>query len=303
MPRYHVFASAAAAAIVVVAASSCEIIRRGQSSGYPVEFLWAHRAPGAVGDEPDDRPTLTVFLPTRKPTGTIPAVVVFPGGGYQDVVTDAEGEKPARWLAARGIAAFVVKYRTAPRYHHPAPLLDAQRAIRTVRARAREWNVDTTRIGVWGFSAGGHLAATVGTHFDPGDPRNEDMVERVSSRPAFMILVYPVITMKDPYAHIGSRESLLGANPDPSLIEKLSIENQVIAGTPPTFLMHADGDTHVPPENSVMFYLALRKFSVPAEIHIYEKGEHGFALGWGPILSTWPDRVEAWLGSRGVLRE
>ena len=195
----------------------------------------------------------------------------------------------------------MLRYRIAPRYRYPAPLLDAQRAIRTVRTRAKEWNVDPTRVGIWGFSAGGHLAATLGTHFDTGNPHNEDVVERASSRPDFMILTYPVITLREPYTHLGSRENLLGANPDPSLIETLSIENQVTARTPPTFLVHTGGDTYVPAENSVMFYLELRKFKVPAEIHIYEKGEHGFGLGWGQVLSTWPDRLEAWLKARGVL--
>jgi acetyl esterase/lipase len=196
----------------------------------------------------------------------------------------------------------MLKYRIAPRYRHPAPLQDAQRAIRTVRARAKEWGVDPERIGIWGFSAGGHLASTAGTHFDAGKPDAEDPIERMSCRPDFLILAYPVITMETPVTHAGSRNNLLGKEPDSKLVEYYSNEKQVTAKTPPTFLFHTSADTAVLPENSVRFYLALVKAGVPAELHIYEKGPHGVGLApKDPVLGTWKDRLEAWLRGRGLL--
>lgn len=229
-------------------------------------------------------------------------MVVCPGGGYQMLAVDHEGKQIAEWLNARGVAAFVLKYRIAPRYRHPAPLQDARRAIRTVRMRAAEFGIRPDRIGIWGFSAGGHLASTAGTHFDGGDPRATDPVERVGSRPDFLILAYPVISFTTAYTHKGSRANLLGPDPDPKLVENLSNEKQVTRETPPTFLFHTDADTGVPPENSILFYLALREADVPAEMHIYEKGEHGVGLApKDPILSTWPERLEGWMRGRGLL--
>jgi acetyl esterase/lipase/enterochelin esterase-like enzyme len=267
------------------------------------ELLWPQGAPGAVGNEPADRPTLTRYLsPADMATGA--AVVVCPGGGYGALADDHEGRQVANWLNKLGVAAFVLKYRIAPRYHHPAPLQDAQHAIRTVRAHAKEWHVDPARIGIWGFSAGGHLASTAGTHFDDGKPEAEDLVERVSCRPDFLILAYPVITFTESSMHRGSRNNLLGSDPDPKLVEELSNEKQVTARTPPTFLFHTNADRGVVPENSVLFYLALRKAGVPAELHIYEKGPHGVGLApKDPILSSWPDRLAAWLKGRGLLEK
>jgi acetyl esterase/lipase len=267
------------------------------------ELLWPDGAPGAVGTEAADKPSLTIYLPpSDKATGA--AVVVCPGGGYQFLAADHEGRQPAEWLTAHGVAAFVLKYRIAPRYHHPAPLQDAQRAIRTVRARAKEWGVDPKRIGIWGFSAGGHLASTAGTHFDNGKPEAADPVERAGSRPDFLILCYPVITLEEPYTHKGSRDNLLGKNPDPKLLESLCNEKQVTSRTPPTFLFHTNADKAVVPENSAQFYLALRKAGVPAEMHIYEKGNHGVGLApKDPILSSWPDRLADWLKVRGLLNK
>jgi acetyl esterase/lipase len=234
-------------------------------------------------------------------TGT--AVIVCPGGGYAFLADNHEGKQVAEWLNSLGVAAFVLKYRLAPRYRHPAPLLDAQRAVRLVRSRAAEWKVQPDRIGIWGFSAGGHLASTVATHFDNGKPDSSDPVERVSCRPDFLILAYPVITFTEPSLHSGSRNSLLGPNPDPKLLEDLSNEKQVTAQTPPTFLFHTTEDKVVPPENSVLFYLALRKAGGPAEMHIYERGRHGVGLGLGdPVLITWKDRLAAWMSQRGLLR-
>jgi acetyl esterase/lipase len=272
-----------------------------------VELLWPQGTPGAVGTEDRDKPTLTIYLPpVAKATGT--AVVVCPGGGYGALAVDHEGKSIADWLNEHGVAAFVLKYRLGPRYHHPAPLQDAQRALRIVRARAKEWGVDPKKVGIWGFSAGGHLASTAATHFDDGKSDAADPIERVSCRPDFAILGYPVITLDGPYAHRGSRRNLLGDNPDPKLVESLCNDKQVTPQTPPTFLFHTNEDTGVPPENSILFYLALRKAKVPAELHIYEKGRHGVGLADGknrapndPVLTTWKERLADWLKGRGLL--
>jgi len=264
-------------------------------------LLWPGGAPGAVGNEDADRPTLTVYLPPADravPTG----VVVCPGGGYAKLAMDHEGRQVAEWLNSLGVAAFVLKYRLAPRYRHPAPLEDAKRALRLVRSRAGEFRIAPDRIGVWGFSAGGHLASTLATHFDAGNPAAADPIERVSCRPDFAILAYPVISFASEYAHKGSRRNLLGDNPDPALVENLSNEKQVTAQTPPTFLFHTNEDQGVPAENSVLFYLALRRAGVPAELHIYERGRHGVGLAPDdPVLSSWPQRLADWLRVRGLL--
>ncbi len=204
---------------------------------------------------------------------------------------EKEGSQAEQWLNARGIAGFVLKYRLGPRYHHPAPLDDVHQALRYVRAHAAEFHIQTDRVGVWGFSAGGHLASTAATHFD------------AATRPDFAILSYPVITFEPPYAHMGSRKNLLGAEPDPKLVHELSNETQVTAQTPPTFLFHTSGDKGVPAENSVMFYMALRKAGVEAELHIYERGPHGVGLApMDPVLSSWPARLEDWLKLRGLTK-
>jgi acetyl esterase/lipase len=268
----------------------------------PIVYLWSERAPKAVGAEERDRPSLSIYLaPAETANGS--AVVVCPGGGYGSHALGHEGHEVAQWLNNHGISAFVLQYRIAPRYHHPAPLLDVQRAIRTVRARAAEWKVDPARIGVWGFSAGGHLASTALTHFDEGRAEAEDPIVRASCRPDFGVLVYPVIVFGKPYTHQGSMQNLLGDRvDDPLLGEDLSTEKRVTSRTPPCFLIHTGGDASVPPENSIDFYLALRKAGVPAELHIYEQGPHGFGLGSNdPVLSTWPDRLAAWLRGRGLL--
>ena len=267
------------------------------------ELLWPDGAPGAAGATDLDKPSLTVYLPPAdRATGT--AVVVCPGGGYGFLAVDHEGRQPAGWLTRHGVAAFVLRYRIAPRYHHPAPMQDVRRALRTVRARARDWNVRPDRIGVWGFSAGGHLASTAATHFDAGKPDATDPVDRVSCRPDFAILCYPVITLRPPYAHQGSRENLLGKNPDPKLLDSLCNDTQVTEKAPPTFLFHTSADTAVPPENSVLFYTALRKAKVPAELHIYEKGVHGVGLAPNdPVLSSWPARLADWMKGRGLLEK
>jgi acetyl esterase/lipase len=257
------------------------------------ELLWPDGAPGAQGDEDKDKPSITIYLPdASKATGT--AVVVCPGGGYVALAMDHEGEQVAEWLNNLGIAAFVLKYRLGPKYHHPIELGDAQRAIRIVRTRAKEFGVNADRIGIMGFSAGGHLASTAETHFS--------VVDGVSSRPDFAILCYPVITFKDPYAHKGSRKNLLGDPADAALVDNLSNETQVTKDTPPTFLFHTNADTGVPAENSVMFYLALRRAGVPAEMHIFEPGKHGVGLALSdPALSYWPPLLANWFKTRGLI--
>jgi len=232
----------------------------------------------------------------EKATGA--AIIVCPGGGYGHLA-DHEGAPVAQWLNSIGITAFVLKYRLGPRYHHPAPLQDAARAIRTIRARASEWKIDPDRVGILGFSAGGHLASTLATHFEPGPANARDPIERLSSRPTLAILIYPVITMRDK-THAGSKKNLLGDNPSAELVTLLSNEEQVTRDTPPAFLVHTTTDTAVPFENSLMFVAALRKAGVAVEFHLYERGPHGFGLGRDdPILSTWPARCADWLRVHG----
>jgi acetyl esterase/lipase len=268
----------------------------------PTFPLWASGAPGALGTTPADQPEITPYLPpVGRANGT--AVVVYPGGGYSHLSMEKEGSEIANWLALNGVTAFVVKYRLGPKYHHPTELGDAQRAIRTVRARATEWAVDPNRVGIIGFSAGGHLASSTGTHFDAGTPSSSDAVERASSRPDFMLLMYPVITMRgDSLTHLGSRKSLLGENPDAALVRLMSSELQVTHETPPVFLVHASDDNVVPVENSVLMYQALRAANVPVEMHIFEHGGHGFGLATrDPVLSAWPTLAASWMRRHGWL--
>jgi acetyl esterase/lipase len=268
-----------------------------------VELLWPNGAPGAVGTQPVDQPSLTIFLPDKsKAVGT--GVVICPGGGYVHLAMDYEGTDVARWFNSLGVAGFVLKYRLGARYHYPAQFEDVERALRIVRSRAAEFGVSPDRIGVMGFSAGGHLASTAGTHFDGGTPDAPDPIDRAGSRPDFMILAYPVITMLPPYAHEGSRHFLLGDNPDPALVKKLSNELQVTKETPPTFIFQTDSDQTVPSMNSVMFYEALHKAGVPAEMHIFERGHHGVGFAQNdPALSVWPILLKHWLRVRGLLGE
>src|SRR5262245_44597282 len=270
------------------------------------EPLWPKGAPHSVGEPSANFPTLTAYLPPKdKAVGT--AVVVCPGGGYGALALDHEGKQVADWLNARGVAAFVLRYRIAvrdkrPAPLHPAPMLDVQRAIRTVRAGAKDHGIQPDRIGVWGFSAGGHLASTAATHFDDGQPGSDVPIERVSCRPDFAILAYPVISMDPAVTHAGSRRNLIGADPDSKVIELMSNEKQVTARTPPTFLFHTDADRAVLPMNSILFYQALKKHGVPAELHVYERGQHGVGLApKDAMLSTWAERLDAWMKGRGLL--
>ena len=271
------------------------------AAGPQTVLLWPEGAPAAVGNEAVDRPSLTIYLPDKaKAVGA--GVVICPGGGYAHLAMDHEGFQIADLYNQRGMAAFILKYRLGPRYHHPAMLDDAQRAIRYVRTHAAGFGIAPDKIGIMGFSAGGHLASSAATHFDAGDAGATDPINRAGSRPDFLVLCYPVISFTTPYTHKGSMKNLLGDNPDPKLVEYMSSEKQVTDQTPPAFLFHTNSDTGVPAENSVLFYLALRAHKVPAEIHIYEQGNHGVGLAPGnPILRTWPARLEDWLKVRGIL--
>jgi acetyl esterase/lipase len=261
-------------------------------------LLWPDGAPQAQGSADEDKPSLTLY-PVTGPNKVRASVIVFPGGSYIHLAMDHEGTKIAEWLNGHGISAFILQYRLGPKYHHPVEMGDAQRAIRYVRANAGTLGIDPAHLGVWGFSAGGHLASTVGTHFDSGNPAAADLIDRQSSRPDFLILSYPVITMQEPFVHKGSLHNLLGETPDAAQVQLLSNETQVTANTPPTFLFHTTEDQVVPVENSVNFYLALRKAGVPAEMHIFLKGAHGVGLAPNdPILSQWPRLLAEWLKGR-----
>jgi acetyl esterase/lipase len=259
-------------------------------------LLWPDVAPGALGATERDQPAISPFL-LEDGKGVSAAIVVCPGGGYGGLAAH-EGKDYALWLNERGVTAFVLKYRLGSHgYRHPRMLEDAARAVRLVRARALEWGVDPHRVGVMGSSAGGHLAATLLTHFDAGQPESADAVERQSSRPDLGILCYPVITLGE-YTHVGSKRNLLGENPAPGLVENLSNEKRVTPETPPTFLWHTVEDTAVPIENSLLFAQALRAAKVPFELHLFERGRHGIGLANG---HPWTQALEFWLGQRGFL--
>jgi acetyl esterase/lipase len=264
--------------------------------------LWSGAAPGALGNAEEDTPTLTVYLPRNTPAG-MTAVIIFPGGGYRNLAMNHEGRQVANYLNAAGVAAFVLKYRLGPRYHHPIEMGDAQRAIRIVRSHAADWRIDPARIGIMGFSAGGHLAATVSTHFDSGKSSATDAVDRAGSRPDFAILAYPVISLTEPWTHQGSKTNLIGENAPAELARSLSADVAVTPQTPPTFLFQTNADTTVPAENAVSYYLALRKAGVPAEMHIFENGPHGLGLALDdPALGQWPSLLLNWLRTRGLVK-
>ena len=265
-------------------------------------LLWPSGAPGAVGDEDRDKPALTIYMPPNT-AGPMTAVIIAPGGSYARLSMNLEGRAPANYLNTLGIAAFVLRYRLGPRYHHPIELGDAQRAIRLVRARAAEWHIAPDRIGFMGFSAGGHLAASVSTHFDAGRADGADPIDRVGSRPDFAILAYPVITFVEPWTHQGSKTNLLGDEPDAALARSLSNETQVTASTPPTFIYHTNADTVVPVENAVTYFLALRKAGVTAEMHVFRNGAHGSGLGQqDAALVEWPRLLANWLRASGFMK-
>ena len=261
--------------------------------------LWPNGVPGALGQTEADIPRLYPFLPQTRSTST--AVLVVPGGGYQHVAIGHEGFQIAGWLNTQGIPAFVLDYRVAP-YHFPAPIADGQRAMRIIRAHAAEYGIDPQRIGVWGFSAGGHLASTLGTHCDADavPVEHPDAIDAQSCKPAFMILSYPVISMTLPEAHAGSRMNLLGPDVNPEMEHRYSNQFAVTTDTPATFLFATTNDPTVPVANSLDFYRALEEHHVPSELHVYDYSNHGCGLCGSIIpLSTWPELLRNWLVQRG----
>ena len=294
----------AIAALILLAIGAAFVLLEGVRDGIsaPEQIaLWPGGAPGASGNDAADAPSLAVFLPPGwRASGT--GMVICPGGAYRMLMTSYEGADIARWLNSFGVAGFVLSYRIAPRYHYPAPLRDVQRAIRLVRANAGRFGIRADRVGVIGFSAGGHLASLALTHFDTGDTGARDDIDRFSSRPDFGILAYPVITARPPWTHQLSMDNLLGPVPDPELLDEVSSELRVTSETPPTFLMHTAEDAAVPVENSLLFYEAMRRAHVPGELHIYQEGPHGAGLANGrhgayfvPSLLSWSVDAERWL--------
>ncbi|TWI51466.1 acetyl esterase/lipase [Pseudoduganella flava] len=272
--------------------------------------LWPEGVPGQKNIGPEQNyngyiqnvsePTLTLVGPAvDRPNGT--AVIVAPGGGYVRLSNDREGTQYATWLSTLGVTTFVLKYRMQE-FGHPAPLQDVLRAVRLLRSRAAEFHIDPNRIGVMGSSAGGHLAASAGTLFDHPAGRTRNDLDKVSARPDFLMLMYPVIAMEGPAAHMGSRKALLGEKPSPELVQLMSVDKQVTSRTPPTLLIHTQADAAVPVENSILFYQALTKAKVPAELYAFEQGGHGMGMRDGLAnASMWPRRAEEWLRARGLL--
>ena len=270
----------------------------GAQAAHTPQPLWPGGAPMAQGMAETDIPTITVYLPASNPTKT--AVVIAPGGGYVRLAMQKEGEDIALWLNAHGIAGIVLKYRLGPTYHHPVELNDAKRALRTVRSQAAKLGIAPNHIGIWGFSAGGHLAATAATLSDAGDPSASDPIDRLPSRPDFMILAYPVITMDEHYAYSDLRLHLLGEHPDAALVTELSPELHVTADTPPAFIFATTDDKSVSVMNSVLMYSALVTAKVSAEMHLYQHGPHGVGLAPGfPDLKGWPDLLATWMRANG----
>ncbi|HWA08870.1 MAG TPA: alpha/beta hydrolase [Opitutaceae bacterium] len=275
--------------------------------------LWPEGIPDAKTGLPPERvdngrvysvntPTLTVFAPDKpRPGGT--AVIICPGGGYDHLSAENEGAAVARWLNTLGATGFVLRYRLTE-YGHPAPLRDVLRALRLVRSRATEFGINPTRIGVLGASAGGHLAACAGTLFDTPEGKTGAALDKVSARPDFVVLLYAVVSMKEPNVHMGSRRALLGANPSPELLDRLSPELQVTKDTSPMFIVHTEEDRSVTDFNSIALYQALHAARVPVEMHLYEKGPHGFGMRKDlGQTSEWPKRCEEWMRAHGWLPE
>ncbi|MSU50327.1 MAG: alpha/beta hydrolase [Opitutus sp.] len=279
-------------------------------AGPRVIDLWPEGVPGLktdAGPEKEENgrfsnihhPTLTVYPPAGRANGT--AVIYAAGGGYVRVAVGANGGEITRWLGSLGITVFVLKYRHAD-YGHPAPLRDALRSVRLLRSRTAEFGVRPDRIGMLGGSAGGHLTASSGTLFDAAEGRTGAMLDVVSGRPDFMVLVFPVISMQDPYAHGASRRALLGAAPSDELKLRLSVDQQITKETPPSFLVHSSEDTTVVVENSLLFHQGMRRAGAPIELHLYPRGPHG--SGMSPALgptAEWPRHCESWMRFNGWL--
>jgi len=290
-----------AALVVLTFTSAAEAQRRLPWDPIP---LWPEGAPGALGKADQDEPKITPYHANpEKATGA--AVIICPGGGY-GILAAHEGRDYAMFLNEHGVSAFVLQYRLATHgYKHPSMLQDASRAVRLVRSRAAEWKLDLKKIGIMGSSAGGHLASTLLTHYDAGQPDATDPIEKLGCRPDFGILCYPVISLGEK-GHAGSRKNLLGENPAPELVQSLSNETQVTKDTPTTFLFHTVEDTAVPVENSLMFAQALAKHGVPFALNVYPKGAHGIGLGtlqWDPAARhPWTTQCHFWLKQQGLAR-
>ncbi len=244
------------------------------------------------------------YYPSKNPSKNKTAILICPGGGYTNLAWEKEGVLPAKFYNENGIDAFVLKYRLnnfkQEGHRYPDQYNDVTTAIRIIRSRAAEWGIDPEKTGVMGFSAGGHLASTAATILQKADPNATDPLKKMATRPSFAILMYPVITMDTSFAHRGSRANLLGKTPEESLAEALSTEKRVSAETPPTFLIHADDDKGVVPQNSIAFYEALKKYKVPAQLYIYDHGGHGFGMApQDPLLSQWPIQTVQWLKRMG----
>ena len=286
-----------AATIVVVIAAWAPIALSGESPDAAKLPLWSGQAPVGEGKSEAANAFITVHPASDKPNGA--AMVICPGGGYGGLVVGPEGHGIARWLNQHGIAGIVLEYRL-PRGRPMVPLLDAQRAIRTARARAKSWGIAPNRIGIIGFSAGGHLASTAGTHFDGGNPQAADPIDRVSCRPDFAVLIYPVITMGQK-THGGSRTNLLGRDPTPEMMDLFSNEKQVTANTPPMFLAHAKNDTTVSPDNSCQMYASLKAHKVAAEYLELPSGGHGLNGYHGPMWDAWQTKSLEWLKAQKIV--
>jgi acetyl esterase/lipase len=275
--------------------------------------VWPNGAPNDNGmKEPEEKydgvrvrnvseAEMYVYLPEKsKNTGA--AVVICPGGGYMIEAMDHEGYQMAEWLQSKGVAGIVLKYRL-PYGHHEIPSGDARQTMRIVRANAKEWGIDPDKIGIAGSSAGGHLASTVGTVFDLGNEKSTDAIEKMSCRPDFMLLLYPVISFNEAVGHMGSRKNLIGEGNDWKLAKQYSNELNVTKDTPPTFLVLADDDKVVIPQNSVDFYLALKKYDIPAEMHIFQEGGHGFGMTKKNLpVDQWPDLFYSWLKAQKIIK-
>ncbi|MDA8563939.1 alpha/beta hydrolase [Mariniblastus sp.] len=286
-------------ALVLIFCTICTQLNADQPDSLS---LWSGQAPESLGEVEKDQPRLLKFSPAKE-TKTGTSIVILPGGAYSHLAMDHEGFQIAKWLNKNGIHAFVCDYRRRGKgYGHPAPMLDAKRAIRTVRSNAKQYGIDPSKIGVLGFSAGGHLASTVATHFDSGDANSDDIIERQSSRPDFAILCYPFIAMGTPFSHKGSQRNLLGKEPAMATVKMLSNHLQVTKDTPPTFLWHCSDDKTVPPENSIVYFQALLASGVPAELHIYQSGGHGIGLAAGKTgTEDWSDACLSWMKRRSLL--
>jgi len=255
----------------------------------------------AKGNTPDDTPKLYYYAPTT--TGVHSAVIVMPGGGYMHEVMEKEGGAEARWLASQGVTAFVLKYRLAPEYRYPVPMLDGARAVRYVRSHAQEYGLDPNRIGVWGFSAGGHLAGYLATAPIVSDKKNSDPVERVDAHPDFAIFSYARLSMESTVPRSGNMEALLGQKPRPEMIDAVSIVRHVTKETSPSFIYSTTADQQVNSMNSTAYYDACKREGVPVELHIFEQGAHGTGLGQKlkgmPELEIWPVLLQHWLELHG----